>query len=554
MSRTSLFPAPLLQLRAARLRRGDRLVFESVSLSVARGEIVALCGANGSGKSSILGVLAGELDLSAGQLLAKEAAAGLKQEPSSSQVPVHRRLLFFEPEVYRLALEIDAGRWEQLDAYETAGGYDIEQRAATVASRFGLQHLLERSAETLSPGQLRKVDLAALFSSRAPLLMLDEPTNYLDLEGLTQLEAELHRHREGGGAALIVSHDRALLDAVADRSLHLELSPPKGHGKTERHAQGITESRGGYSSLLALRRQLHQAASERAQTLGRKIRQLEEVARQRGQWAERKEASKRGAGASKPFIAKRAKKMMKRSKDAERRRNEQVQKLEEERPFVEKGLGLASPSHAVARRTVFRARELELPWGTDVPITLSLETSDRCGLLGDNGAGKTTLTRVIQQELPTTAGELDVNSHVPTAWLKQGLEGFFREAPLLTQLCERLETSKTSERARERISESEIRTQLGCLRLRADRVLAAPSELSLGERMRAALVQLALARCDFVFLDEPTTHLDVESIEVLERWLAEATSGFLLVSHDRRLLEQTCDRLFHLSEEGLKEL
>ena len=514
-----------------------------------RHEIVGLCGPNGCGKSTLLESLAGHHRLSSGSLTGPGHAVLALQDPSSEtsgtqgdacDVVVRLALLSKVPRLFALACEMEGGSWECAGDFQDQGGYDLVARAERWAVHFDLEELLESSFRHLSMGQKRRVELAASFGAHPDVLLLDEPTNGLDLRGLAQLEEALGLQRDRG-AVLLVSHDRELCDRVCDRTLLMEQGAAERGAADVRTTEVLVEVRGGYTAARQLQQQTQDAKQHHARTLTAAIRALEAEARQRSQWSDRKEASKRGAGAAKPYIAKRAKRMMQRAKAAEHRAERKLAELREARPFVEKGLHLPLHTDAAPVRTVVRLAGAELPYGTRHPLDLVLRTTDKVGLLGENGAGKTTLLRALAGEIEPVRGDIQ-RGEVDSAWVRQDALETFEGRTLVEHFVQR------------GICANEARRLLGAMGVRGARPDAATTTLSMGERVRAALVHAALAEADFLFLDEPTAHLDVESIERLSDRLARSPQGFLLVSHDRRLLGDVCDRLYLLSSCGLQEV
>ena len=526
-----------------------RRVLDDVALSLRRSEIVALVGKNGVGKSTLLAVLSGELAPQQGQVRLGSSivcCVGQETQPEPDE-SVKDRLLRYQPRLLGLSRRVAQGDWSVLDEYTQLGGFAVEARLPSClreaaldpgelegeppSTDEALERFLGRDLAQLSLGQQRRVDLAGAFLAEPDALLLDEPLNYLDLAGIAWFEASARRWRDRGGSMLVVSHDRSMIDALADRTLVLE------EGK-------IQEIQGGYSAAREHLDRQRSSALHRAEQLRRKIRRLEEDARRRMSWAQNKEASKRGAGAAKPHIAKQARKMARRAKDVERRKGEALDSLRADAPRRERGVNLRLEEYRVAKRGFVTFEHVAAAYGEHAvlnDVDLGLDTLARVALLGSNGAGKSTLLRVIMGSLEPSSGSVRRNRAVRSGFLPQGLDGFFGSGSLLECLLERVAvlTGTLPE-------ESALRTALGAAGIRRDRVHLPPDQLSMGERMRGALVSLVMARCEFLILDEPTTHLDLESIETLETLLQEFPGGYLVVSHDRRLIEHTCDDLWQL--------
>ncbi len=524
----------MLQIRDLYASYDGAPVLRGVDLALDRGEIVCLTGPNGAGKSTLLRCAAGRQQPDSGRVVLERNASRAylgHDEPPSDGGTVLERLWRARGELGRTRARALGGDLAAIDVFERAGGYELEARTAARARDLGVEALLERPAAQLSTGQRRKLDLAGALAAEADLLVLDEPLDHLDLPGIAAVEDALAEAARRGGGVLLVSHDRELVDRLADRTAHLE------RGR-------LFAVEGGYSAALRHRSREHEARRHRAENLRRQLRALEADARRRAGWATRTEAKKRGAGAAKPVIAKRARKLMKRAKAVERRSEQRRQELERTRPWVEKPVHLAFPTYTVPRRVAIRLEGVTLERGGRRildGIDLAVSTRERVALIGGNGEGKTSLLRAAAGELPVAAGRVQRHPTASVGVVPQGLEGFFAHETLLPNLMDLGH------------EEAQVRQFLGAARLRRESALQPVDRLSAGERMRCALVRLVLQRCELLLLDEPTTHLDLESLEVLEEMLDAFPGGFLVVSHDRRFVANTCERILVLESGRLRE-
>lgn len=488
-------------------------VIKDLSLSVASGEVVALMGPNGCGKSTLLRVIRAHLDASL-KLFdpLNDRIKGSVTTPHALRcawLPQNLKCEWRPPERPEHGAATERARLRQAFDFDWHGG----------------------SIEELSDGQLQKLAVVETLTAGAELFLLDEPTNYLDLRGLEALEQAVTNLADQGRGLLLVTHDRVLTENVADMTYYL--SP-----------NGIHRSLGGFSQAWSLASSEYQARRKQAADIKRRMSGLRQDYRRRAGWSRRKEQSKRGAGSAKPSIGKQAKKMAQRAKAVNRRVEREMDALERVKPFVPKPVNLTFDRYDVPRREAFHLRDVCFRYGDDSPwlirdARLTVSTRDKVCLMGDNGSGKTTILKLLTEELQPVSGELHVNDGVNMRHLPQGLAGFFSEGVLIDNFADCGD-------------QTTVRQHLGSVLLRRDKVTRPLHDFSQGELMRAALVHCVLQKAEFLLLDEPTSHLDIESIEVLQRLLAAFRGGFLLVSHDRRFVEHVADKLYLLEDARIR--
>ena len=518
----------VLQAHGLRVAYGAVTVLDGISFSLRGGEAVAVVGANGCGKTTLLKCLTGEITDYEGDVSLHRSArwACVPQEsPAEFEGSAVTRALSFDAELARLYTGIQAGRHEFYQDYYESGGFEREDRVRTFAGNFGVD--LETPYGSMSRGQQRKVDLAGALALDADLMLFDEPLNYLDIRGITAFEEAVRQVKRRGRAVLIVSHDRELIDNVADRTVYLERG-------------SMFSVQGGYSTALEHRERDFQGRMDRARALRKKISGLQEAMRRRMSWGVSRENETRDSSSRRL-----AAKVMKGAKVMERRLERHTMALEAEKPWIEKKVRMNFPPYEVDRRLVGRMESAVKQWdGNTVleALDLVVETRDRIAVMGPNGAGKTTLLNVMTGKLPPDSGSVYFNANVRTGYVTQGLDGFYDREIFLDNFRD------------VDYDESEARRFLGAAKLRAEKVVRPVRTLSYGERMRGAIVKMILERMDFLVLDEPTTHLDVESVEVLEKLLEDFPGGFVVVSHDRRLVTTVADEIFMLENGKLEML
>jgi ATP-binding cassette subfamily F protein uup len=481
---------PLFTLRHAELSFGTHPLLDHAELAIETGERIGLIGRNGTGKSSLLEVIAGRIALDDGVL---QRAAGLRvvtvrQEPELPNAPTVREAL---------------AAWGGLDAIEDERSrWRCEARLVEYLHRFGLDGTT--SPASMSGGERKRAALAIAFALEPQLLLLDEPTNHLDIDGIERLEQLLV---DDGAAAIVVTHDRTFLDRVATRIVELD--------------RGLLRSYAGNFATYERRKSEQLAEEAIAQ---RKFDKF---------WAQEEVWIRKGI-------------------EARRTRNEgRVQRLEQlrrEREARRERLGnvkLAVDAGERSGRLVAELKHVTKRFGgRDVVRSLDLRVlrGDRIGLVGPNGAGKSTLLKLILGELAPDAGEVRLGTQLTVAYFDQLREQLDPEATVAATVSPHSDWVGEGERRRHIVS------YLADFLFPAQRADSPVRMLSGGERNRLLLARLFAKPANVVVLDEPTNDLDIESLELLEQTLQEYPGTLLLVSHDRTFLDNVVTQL--LAPEG----
>ncbi|MFB1428490.1 ABC-F family ATP-binding cassette domain-containing protein [Micrococcus endophyticus] len=518
---------------------GHRTLFESLDLTVAPGDVVGVVGANGAGKSTLLRILGGDLAPQAGtvSLAPADAFVGwLPQEhervPGESVAAYIGRRTGCDAATAEMdeAAEAlgapDAGD-AAADRYNTAltrwlasGAADLEERIPAVLADLGLD--LSASPEqvlmtSLSGGQAARVGLAALLLSRFDVVLLDEPTNDLDLDGLERLERFVQELR---GGVVLVSHDREFLARCVTRVLELDLA---------QHSNRVYG--GGYEAYLEERATLRRQAREKYEEFAEQKADLVSRARVQREWSSQgvRNAMKKSPDNDKLRRKANAESSEKQAQKV-RQMESRIARLEEvEEPRkewrLEFTIGAAPRSSSVVatlNEAVFRQGSFTLG-----PVSLQVNAGERVGITGPNGAGKSTLLRGLLGRQDPDDGAASLGSSVQVGEIDQARSMLAGPTPL----------ADAFEALVPEMASGEVRTLLAKFGLRADHVTRPVDELSPGERTRAGLALLQARGVNLLVLDEPTNHLDLEAIEQLEQALETYEGALLLVTHDRRMLE-----------------
>ncbi len=503
---------------------GASRIFSGVSFQVARGEKVALVGPNGAGKSTLLKIIAGLEQSDSGDVtlargtrmayLAQEVRFNAAHTLWQEMVAAFDHLAVLQAEMTTLEAHMadtNAPQWQQwmeryaelTERFEHGGGYHMEQRIERTLQGLGFraEHYHQHLAH-FSGGQKTRAGLAATLLSDPDLLLLDEPSNHLDLEALEWLESFL---TGWDGTLLVTSHDRYFLDKVTRRTLDLAFGT-------------LEDYPAGYNHYLTLKAERLEQRRKEYEAQQEYIAQTEEFIRRYGAGQRSKEA-----------------------KGREKRLNRYKEQNLVQRPQEARQLKLMIETQLRSGELVLSLTNLAV--GYDGRALLQsgeheLRRGERVALLGANGSGKTTLLRTLTEEVPPLRGSFRTGHNVAIAYYAQGHEGLNMQATVLQEV---LSTSQN-------LGEAVARNLLGRFLFSGDDVFKRVGSLSGGERSRVALAKLTLQPGNLLIMDEPTNHLDIAAREALEEVLKEYTGTLLFVSHDRFFIDALADRLWILRD------
>jgi len=519
---------PLLRVEKLTLMYGATEVLSELTFQVEPRQRLGMVGANGSGKSSLLRAISGELTPAAGSLtlaprtrtayLAQELEAGPHESVYADALHSRTDIIRLRERLTGLETAMSGSTGAGLATlveeygevqheYERLDGYAYDNRVAEVLHGVGLteaDQALPPSA--LSGGQRRRLALARLLLQDADLLLLDEPTNHLDLEAIEWLEGFLRLSRAG---MLIVSHDRRFLEHTADDILELQAGSGEWYP-------------GNYRQYLRLRRER------------RTVRQKEY------------EAQRDYIARTEEFI--RRYKAGQRAREA-RGRQTKLDRLERLAPPADDQQIRIRLQASSTSELIFQSDGLELVyprpsgegfeasgWGLSVPA-FTVSAGERIAIVGPNGSGKTSLLKALLGELRPRQGRVKTGPRVTMRYYDQHLADLDPSKTVLTELQDAFG-----------LPEETLRTFLGRLLFRGDDAFKTIRSLSGGEKSRVALAKLMLDDAGLLLLDEPTNHLDIPAQEMLEEALQDFEGTIVFVSHDRYFIDAIATRLWVIDD------
>lgn len=533
----------MLKVTNASKTYGGQKVLDGVSFVLNKGEKIGLLGPNGSGKSTLLKIASGIIVSDSGtvELGSGDKVAYVPQSLRLEQSETHtlcKYLTNWFGEIIHLSVDLDElsdgdansdAYLETLDQLTRLNGFTAISKLKKTLAEFGLADLpWKRDLSALSGGQLTRLALACIFVSEPTILLLDEPSNNLDLPGLSWLIGFLRRP---DFAALVVSHDRWLLDQSVTKVIEID---PRAHR--------VSEYEGNYSDYATESRSRRQRQHEAHLRYEAEEQRLNDAIQKQRQWTEVASRDRSGDG-DKLIQGARRDRASKSGGAAKRlmRKLENLERVEDVREAAK--LRRAINTDTAKTRDIVIAENLSFILGGSLilcNVDISVRYGERVAILGKNGVGKTTLLRVIVGEFEPTAGRI-IRGKIKIGYLPQEYLWGDSDLSVITYMRRHLA-----------LSESELRTFLAHFQFPGDTVFKRIGDLSFGERAKLKVAELTAHKPDCLVLDEPTNHLDVNSMEFIEEQLSTFPGAMVVVSHDRYFLERMgLTKYLLLTERGL---
>ena len=526
----------LLALSKVSKKFGTQEIFSSVDMVVNKNDHIAIIGPNGTGKSTLVKMIIGDILCDDGSVQKNKALSigYLPQEThwSSLDNAILEEMMSADKLIFNLIIKkreyenlmsdakgadleekiIEYG--EVVSDYEANNGYEYEELAEEVLDKFNFpESEWDRKVKSLSGGEKTRLALAKIALQKPNLLVLDEPTNHLDLETISWLENFL---ANWNGAIIAVSHDKRFLDLVCDKTYELQSS-------------GLEKYYCNYSGYLEEREAREQKKKEE---YSRQKKYLKE----QNEWIERFRYKPTKARA----VQSRIKMLDKLEKVQEPKENKKKVKI---RFNISKRL----PQKVLQFKDLFVGGE-EFPLAV-FEDSWVVEKKNKIGIIGPNGAGKSTFLKA----LVSGDGQLEGKHHHLSGEMK-----FFSGVKIgyYAQAHEELDPQKNileEVESKVRVGQEKIRTVLGALLFSGEDVFKSVSDLSGGERARVAIAELILSDSNMLLLDEPTNHLDLESKDAMNEVLKSFNGPIMIVSHDRSVLSEVCNIIWEISNNEVKE-
>lgn len=495
-------------------------VLEDINFEIKNREKIAVVGRNGCGKTTLLRLIAGELEAEGEKAqisLSSGSQIGYVKQISFDDLSVtlsdelekaFSKILDIKKEMdslqYAMAQcdEKAIARFSLLEeVFKNAGGYYYKKEKETIISKFGFSLEKDKPLSCFSGGQLTKIAFMKLLLSKPDILLLDEPTNHLDMETVEWLEDYLKSYKS---AVVIVSHDRMFLDKIVDKVYEIE------HKKIHRY-------NGNYTAFLKEKRAIRE-------------KQQKDYQRQQSEIEKTSALIERFR-----YKATKAAMVQSRIKALEKAEQITAPEREDDRSFFAD----FTPQFE-SGNDVLELKDLEVGYNTTLAkVSFSLKKGDKLGIIGANGKGKSTLLKTLMGYLPSRGGRIKQGVNVRVGYFDQNLTHIGGDKTVFEDYSDTFN----------QLTNTEVRSDLGAFLFRGEDVFKKISVLSGGEKVRLALCKILKRKPNFLILDEPTNHMDIIGKHSLEQRLKEYPATLICVSHDRYFIKEVCNCLLVFEED-----
>ncbi len=508
-------------------------ILKDISFNVEDGDKVGIIGLNGTGKTTLLNILAGELEKDSGEIyIQKDLKVGyLKQhvtihshktlfdeclEEFSHLIEMETNLRTLEDQISHLGSKGESPKLDDLmieyghlsDDFTALNGYGYKSEIKGVLKGLGFEEEdFHKPIDILSGGQKSRVSLAKLLLNKPKLLLLDEPTNHLDIGSISWLEKFLRDYK---GSALIISHDRYFLDNVANRIFYME-------------GGGLSIYNCNYSKFMVQRKIDLDLLKKQYEDQQKEIKRQEEIITRFMNYG----------GARYIKQAQSRQKLLDKMKVLDKQKEAKKSKIKFT-PSIKSG------------NDVLRVENLSKSFDSlDLlkAINFNIYRGERVGLIGANGIGKTTLFKIILGQIKYDEGNIYLGTHVYPGYFDQEMDKLNLDKTIIDEIWD----------DNPNLDHYDVRTALGQFLFVGDDIFKEIKDLSGGEKGRLALLKLMLSKSNFLLMDEPTNHLDIDSKEVLEDALLDYEGTLFVISHDRYFLNRVTNKVIELTRDGIKE-
>ena len=494
-------------------------ILTEINFDIHDKEKIALVGRNGCGKTTLLKVLCGQVEMEKGvgesplgfYTSGKPRLGYLEQVAFAEEKTLYEEVLSAYQEILQIEAELQtalvamqqnsneqtAKRYtDLLSRYEILGGYTYQKECKTAIAKFGFESQQNKPLSQFSGGQRSKIALLKTLLSRPDVLLLDEPTNHLDMQAVEWLENFLKNYKK---SCVIVSHDRMFLDRIVNVVYEIE------YGEMTRYP-------GNYTHFLQLKQMAYDEAKKDAEQKTKEIARLEKIVEK--------------------FRYKANKAAMAQAKLSQiKRLGAVVMPNRFDRDTFKANF---QPSVATVNKTLVCSN---LEFGYNTPLSkadFTLFYGDKLGIIGANGCGKSTFVKTLMQKIPALSGTFGFGLHTNLGYFDQDEAQMTSQQTLFDNFHDEFP----------RLTDLQVRTALGAFLFEQEDVFKRVCDLSGGEKVRFALCKMFKRNPNVLVLDEPTNHMDIVGKETFESMLKQYTGTLIVVSHDRYLINKVCNKLF----------